>query len=589
MKMPNFSVSRFPTHRVPFRLLALQIGVGVSVLQIATGVASADPAAPFRFSHPDQNQQAADSTNGIPDRSIPDRDRPFILSGGDAPVSPVIADALSHPNPTVASVPIRLDNLSGAPAHTNPAHTNPAPELTETAPTNLPFQLSQTPALPEAANPAIAVGPNSSPNFSPNFNREALPQSTFSNTATYDPSAPFTFQPPSQATASSQPTYFTPAPNPSYQAPIASPAPQLPADIFTQVPSQSPVPGLSDVDRAPLTDSQPLLPATATTPPTLQLQGVYVLQGDDSSARARVSTTYPLTPQILFGGTLDLTSGNAFSDSPEDGLSINELYIATAPRDLPNLRFVLGQLDLTSYFDRNSFAKDGASQFFNPVFQTNPALTAASIGSRPGALVNWSVTDDLEARAAVFSSARSIGDFSLDGFAGEVGFRVGNAIIRGTYATARETGSGGGFREVFQVDRGDGQTGLLRGDRQESYGVNAEIFVPALNMGIFGRYGRYENLDLGLGGDTYSGGLNFFDVLNNNDRLGVAYGRGLSNEQLRRAANDRIPDVLEVFYDFPLLSNLRLGLTYQQLNEFSESIAGLRIRTEFDVTPRGMQ
>jgi hypothetical protein len=166
----------------------------------------------------------------------------------------------------------------------------------------------------------------------------------------------------------------------------------------------------------------------------LRLQGVYINQGDQSSARARVSALYPLNPRVQFGGTLDLTSeANSFADSPTQGLNINELYVATAPfADLPNFRLVVGQLDLTSYFDRNSFAKDAATHFFNPVFQTNPALSATGIASRPTVLVNWSITDNIEAKAAVFSSARAVNDFAVDGFAGEIGLRYGNGIIRGT-------------------------------------------------------------------------------------------------------------------------------------------------------------
>ncbi|NJN55999.1 MAG: carbohydrate porin [Leptolyngbyaceae cyanobacterium SL_5_9] len=254
---------------------------------------------------------------------------------------------------------------------------------------------------------------------------------------------------------------------------------------------------------------------------------------------------------------------------------------------MPNLRFVVGQLDLTSYFDRNSFAKDGASQFFNPVFQTNPALTATGIGSRPAALVNWSLTDNIEARAAVFSSSRNIGDFDLDGFAGEVAFWLGNAIIRGTYATGSDAGNDSGFNEIFDIDRGNGEFGLRDSDRESAYGVNAEIFVPELNMGVFARYGRYENRDLDASGDTYSGGVTFLDLFMPNDRLGLAYGRGLSNESLRSRSDRDIPDVAEIFYDFSVLPNLRLGFTLQQIDGFSETIAGFRIRTEFDVTPRG--
>ncbi|MBD2079334.1 carbohydrate porin [Leptolyngbya sp. FACHB-17] len=338
-----------------------------------------------------------------------------------------------------------------------------------------------------------------------------------------------------------------------------------------------------------LTRSRPFLRSTAITPPNLTLQGVYLYQGDQTSARARLFGVYPLTPNALVGATLDLTTGNAFTDTPGNGFNLTELYFATSPRDIPNLRFVVGQIDLTSYFDRNSFAKDGASQFFNPVFQTNPALSATGIASRPGALMNFSLTDNIEAKAAVFSSSRSLGDFALDGFAGELGVRYGNLIVRGTYASDRDSGSNSGFQEIFQISRGGGQTGVLQGDREQAYGMNAELFIPSLKMGIFGRYGRYNNLDLGEGADTFSGGISFLDLLAPDDRLGLAYGRALSSDRLRRQSGADQPDVLELYYDFRLLSNLRLGFSIQGRNNFSETIAGIRLRTEFDVTPRGRQ
>jgi hypothetical protein len=106
-------------------------------------------------------------------------------------------------------------------------------------------------------------------------------------------------------------------------------------------------------------------------------------------------------------------------------------------------------------------------------------------------------------------------------------------------------------------------------------------------MGIFARYGRYNNVDLGQGGDTFSGGVTFLDLFAKDDRLGLAYGRGLSNDKLRIRNDDRTPDVLELFYDFRFLPNLRIGFSVQERNQFSEIVAGVRIRTEFDVTPRG--
>ena len=347
--------------------------------------------------------------------------------------------------------------------------------------------------------------------------------------------------------------------------------------------------------RAPSTSSQaPLVPqnnelnplrsSAALRETSLKVEGVYVTQGDDSSARARLSGTYPLTPQVLFGATLDLTSENSsFDDSRREGLNVNELYLATSLTGLPNLRFAVGQLDLTSYFDRNSFAKDGASQFFNPVFQTNPALASTGISSKPGLLVNWSVTDNIDAKAAVFSSSDALSEFSLDAFAGEIGVRYGNAIIRGTYSTARDAGNRDSFPQSFQIVRENGEFGVLEDDREEAYGLNAEVFIPELKLGLFGRYGRYENRDLGEGADTYVFGASFLDLFTPDDRLGLAYGRALSNEDEREGEQ---LDVLELYYDFQFLDNLRLGFSVQGRDDFNETVLGVRIKSEFDVTPR---
>ena len=377
-------------------------------------------------------------------------------------------------------------------------------------------------------------------------------------------------------------------------APIGYPgAPIYPgAPMYANEPLRSPIekegflvgPGKAQQLQAP---NRNLFRTTALTKPSLTLQAAYVYQAGDSSARARLQGIYPLSQRVLFGATIDLSTGTSFTDTPTSGLNINELYLATSLPEIPNLRFALGQLDLTSYFDRNSFAKDGTTHFFNPIFQTNPALSEVGIGSRPAALINWSLTDNIEIKGAAFSSARSIGDFALNGFAGEVGFRYGNAIVRGTYATGRADANGGGFREASQINRGGGRFGVLKGDREESFGVNAEVFIPRLKMGIFGRYGRYNNLDMNEGGDTASVGISFLDVFAPDDRLGLAYGQGLSNDARRASAGLTRPDALELFYDFRFLPNLRVGFSIQERNSFSEIVAGFRVKTEFDVMPRG--
>lgn len=320
--------------------------------------------------------------------------------------------------------------------------------------------------------------------------------------------------------------------------------------------------------------------------PSLVFQGGVIVQ-DAAGARARVTGLYPISPNALFGGTVDLTTGEGFSDTEETGLDINELYFTGSLPSYPNLRLTVGMMDLTSYFDRNSFAKDSLTHFFNPVFQTNPALAAAGIGSRPGALLNWDVNDNIQARAAVFSSDRSLGDFDLNAFAGEVAFRAGNAIVRGTFSTNKDAGRNSGFEEIFGIPRDNGEFGIDSDDRENAYGINAEYFIPQINMGLFARYGRYENTSLDEGGDTYSLGLNFLDLFMPTDRLGFGYGRNLSNNDLRRDNGNKTPDVWEVFYDFRLSPNFRAGVTLQARDEFSDIVAGFRVKTEFDLLRLG--
>jgi hypothetical protein len=351
----------------------------------------------------------------------------------------------------------------------------------------------------------------------------------------------------------------------------------------TPVLQTEPAGGTAPDPLVPATDpavrsSEPLTTGVGVGQPEVYLQGAALLQGDDLSARLRLGGLYTFSPSVFAGATVDLTAGRAFSDSPVTGLSLNELYVTASPANLPELRFTVGLMDLTSYFDRNSFAKDGVTHFFNPVFQTNPALSAVNISSRPGVLVNWTPLDQVSLTATAFSSSRDLGSFALDAFAGEVGVRFGNAIVRGTYATGRDAGFGTGFEEVFAVPRpGGAGLGPQPGDRESAFGLNAEYFIPEISLGLFARYGWYNNLDLGQGGNTYSFGVNALDVFWPQDRLGLAYGRQLSNSA-QRASGEPVPDVLELFYDARLSPNLRAGASLQQRNGLSDTYVGLRLR-----------
>lgn len=317
--------------------------------------------------------------------------------------------------------------------------------------------------------------------------------------------------------------------------------------------------------------------------PSLDVQGVFLNQVD-SSARLRLRGFYPVSPNALFGAIVDLATGNDFAGTENSGLNLSELYFTGNLPDYPNLRLVVGLMDLTSYFDRNSFAKDNTTHFFNNAFQTNPALATAGIGSRIGVLLNWNITDNIEAKGAAFSSNRDLGDFALDAFAGEIGFRAGNGIIRATYSTDQDTGRDGivGFstNQAPFFERG-----TQNGDREDAFGINGEYFIPEINLGLFARYGWHENHELDRGANTYSLGLNFLDLFMEDDRLGFGYGRNLSDEDGRRIRGDKVPDVWELFYDARISPNFRAGVTLQARDEFSDVILGFRVRTDLQIFP----
>lgn len=340
----------------------------------------------------------------------------------------------------------------------------------------------------------------------------------------------------------------------------------------------------SSVDAAQEAQSENAAQTNNPLAPSLVFQGGFITQGE-TGARARLTGLYPVSPNLLFGGTLDLTTGQGFSDTEGTGLDITELYFTASLPSYPNLRLTSGLVDLTSYFDRNSFAKDSLTHFFHPVFQTNPALARTGLGSRPAALLNWSITDNLEAKVAAFSSSRNLGELAVDGFAGELGFRFHNGIIRATYATDRNA-QRNGFKEIYEIPRSNGEFGPRTSDRESSYGINAEYYIPEFKMGLFGRYGHYENTSIGRGGETYSMGFNFLDLFMQDDRLGFGYGRDLSNDTLRRANGNKRPDVWEVFYDFRVTPYLRAGVALQARDEFSDIVAGFRVKTEFDLLGR---
>ncbi|MGK7890338.1 MAG: hypothetical protein AB4042_13465 [Leptolyngbyaceae cyanobacterium] len=565
------------------RLLVPLQGLPLSSTPWEPGHNAPDPLAPplVPFSPASSPVTLADPMNSMGGMGLPwDTEsantwgNPFSASnpqGGSAPIILVISDGTALPPEVQAWLGQYISTT--AYAQGNPSLQNAPYALNPYAPPSL----SQS----GAGNDPYALNPYAPPSLSQSGAGTVYPPSQFKSQT-----IPLSVAPLSAAPVSAAPVSAVPIP--------VAPVPGIPVPVAPALPPPAPTPlGQPNLPvgqpgtnvPTPLSTPLPseLAPQRSSTGASLTLQGGVVLLDDEFSGRARVSGFYPISPDIALAGAVEVSEGSIFSDSELEGANINELHLTLAPRGVPNLRMRLGHLDLTSYFDRNSFAKDGLTHFFSPTLQTNPALAANGLGSRTGALVNYSVTDNIEARGVLFSSDRSISEFDLTGFGGELGFRAGNAIIRGTYISAIDGGSNDGPDEIFGFTRSDGTLGIAESDREESFGVNAELFIPSLNMGLFGRYGRYENQDADVSGETFSGGVSFLDVLGRGDRMGLGYGRSLSNNDLREARGEDVADVWELFYDFRLSPDVRLGFTVQQLDDFSETIAGVRLKTEFDI------
>lgn len=344
------------------------------------------------------------------------------------------------------------------------------------------------------------------------------------------------------------------------------------------------LPPSAQADSLPPPAACPCEPSDTKPASVLQVQGTYIQQGDEATGQARVFVSYPITDYSNISGALEFTEGNALSTSAE-GLRIQELYYDAQLPGQSNVNVTVGKTDLTSHFDRNSFAKDGTTHFFNSTLQSNPALVNAGMASRPAAVARWRATDGVILKGAVFSSDADLTELGADGVAAEVGVWRSNTLVRATYVTGEDRGADTVFQEGYSLLRSGGQTGVKPGDREHALGLNAETYFPSKRLGAFARYGWYHNSGLGESAQTYSAGLNALDVWRDQDRLGLAYGRDLSNERLRKQQGQPVPDVVEVFYDTPVTPNLRAGITLQQRQGFSETVLGFRIKANFMASP----
>jgi len=288
-------------------------------------------------------------------------------------------------------------------------------------------------------------------------------------------------------------------------------------------------------------------------------------------------TRYTLGSNTILGLDMDFIAGSLFGPG---GVDVRQLFIAQSIPGFENLRFLAGKLDLTAAFDRNSFAKDNLTHFFNFNFGTNPALVAGGLGAKPAFLADWLITDNFSVKLAPFAS-QFVGDlFQFDSLAGEVAVRFEeNYVARFTFVTGRDTGIST-FRENDRLFRP-----ILPGDRVTAFGFNGEAFFPEIRLGAFFRYGYYRSEVTQVDADFFSLGVNLLDIFRAGDRLGVGYARALSNANLL-LPGENTPDVVEVFYDLNVRERLRVGISAQAQDGFSRGVFGVRARLDFPIVPR---
>ena len=369
----------------------------------------------------------------------------------------------------------------------------------------------------------------------------------------------------------------TPVPVPT---PLPSPPPPItPPPIPGLEPAPPPLPLLDST----LSQSAQDLQAQQVPPPpppqlTLDAQvGLQATSAQGLAGRLGTVTRYTLGSNTVLGLDVDFIAGSLFGPG---GIDVKQLFIAQSIPGLENLRFLGGKLDLTAIFDRNSFAKDNLTHFFNFNFGTNPALVAGGLGAKPALVADWLISDELSVKIAPFAS-QFVGDvFQFDSLAGEVAFRFQeNYVARLTFVTGRDTGVST-FRENDRLLRP-----IRPGDRVTAFGLNGEAFFPEIRLGAFFRYGYYRSEVTQVDADHFSLGVNLLDIFRPDDRLGVGYARALSNANFL-LPGERTPDVLEVFYDLKVRDRIRVGFSAQAQDGFSRGVFGVRAKLDFPLLPR---
>jgi len=258
---------------------------------------------------------------------------------------------------------------------------------------------------------------------------------------------------------------------------------------------------------------------------------------------------------------LTLLNGYTARLSEQNALNLREVWLRTELFG-QRLALTMGRLDLTNYFDANSFSNDESTQFLSDALVNNQMLGLTSNGT--GVAAEYDPKNGFRLKFGLQQSNDDATNLSESLFTlSEVGYTFTPfALPEGTY------------RVWFRTDNTATDTLTAAGLSFDQKLTNA--------VGLFARYGS-QDLELEGRDHYWSAGVSFQNgfILNPQDTWGVGYS------EMRPFSGER-EKLIEGYYNLLLTERLRLSFHLAHVlerpsegEEFGYLLPGIRLQAAF--------
>ena len=207
----------------------------------------------------------------------------------------------------------------------------------------------------------------------------------------------------------------------------------------------------------------------------------------------------------------------------------------------------IGKVDLTNYFDINTVANDGNSQFLAGAFVNSAVLGAPGIG--PGMRVHGKLTESLTLGLGYGSGDADSADILDHGFAvGELDCRLKPGGLEGNY-------------RVYGTLDGAAPDGVKKLSAKHAFGYGFSVDQQVSeNLTLFGRFGRRDE-DAYAAKSAWSAGFRYVGPIprRGDDSIGFGYGQVLAESA---SAQERL---LEAYYKAKISDRIAISPHLQYL------------------------